>query len=98
MPLVDPRVKVEGSGQTEHSVSLRKSGFPFGTSIELKERLRSVGQGVTLAAKSRVDQLAKTYRIQRVLGRQPRRGLVSSRFSPADGRRRTSSSRILSSS
>ena len=86
--LVDPRVKVEGSGQTEQSVSLRKRGFPFGLSSELIERLRSVGQQVTHAIKSGVDQLAKTYLIQRVLGSQPRRVLVPSRISPADGERR----------
>ena len=82
--LVDPRVKLEGSGQTEHSVSLHRRGFPFGSSLKLIDRLRSIGQDVALSVKSRVDQTARYIQIQRLPGRQPQQVLVSSRFSQTD--------------
>ncbi len=80
--LVDPRVKIGGSGLTDKSVSLREKGFPF----RLSERLRSIWQQGALVAKSRANQLANYYPIQRLPRSQPHRVLIPTRAPQTSGR------------
>jgi peptide/nickel transport system permease protein len=74
--LVDPRVKIGGSGHTEKSVSLQKRSFHFGLPMRLSERLRSIWANREPAGKSQATLLDKRDPIQRLPGGQSRRVLV----------------------
>jgi peptide/nickel transport system permease protein len=71
--LVDPRVKIGGSGLTDKSVNLEKRSFQFRFSLNFSECLRSLWRSSAPSINSRVNLLIKQFSTQLVPGSQPRR-------------------------